>query len=83
MRQAPCAPYPSCLFPLSSTMQTNDAYCGPASTVTVLNSLGVDQPLQPDESGLDTAAFAYYTQENVFDAETERVKRKADIREQV
>lgn len=75
----PCAPHSHSHY----AMQINDAYCGPASTVMVLNSLGVGQPLQPDESGLDTAAFAYYTQENVFDAETDKVKSRADVRDQV
>ncbi|GAX77974.1 hypothetical protein CEUSTIGMA_g5416.t1 [Chlamydomonas eustigma] len=62
--------------------QVNDAYCGPASAVTVLNSLGVGLPMQDPASGLDLPEFAYYTQDNVFSLETERVKPKAQIREE-
>ena len=61
-------------------LQVNDAYCGPASAVTVLNTLGVGQPLQTPDSGLDSNSFAYYDQDNVFDEATEQVKRKVDVR---
>ena len=64
-------------------MQVNDAYCGPASAVTVLNTLGVGQPIQAEDSGLDAKSFAYYDQDNVFNEATEKVKRKVDIREEV
>ncbi len=49
----------------------------------MLNTLGVGQPLQPKETGLDHAAYAYYNQENVFNAETEKVKTKAAVRKEV
>ena len=63
--------------------QINDAYCGPASTVTVLNTLGVGQPKQTADSGLDSKQYAYYDQQNVFDSETEKVKKQVDVREEV
>ena len=63
--------------------QINDAYCGPASAVTVLNTLGVGQPKQTADSGLDSKQYAYYDQQNVFDRETEKVKKQVDVREEV
>lgn len=47
--------------------QENQAFCGIASMVMVLNSLGVPAPNAPEWNR------AYFTQENLFNAETEAV----------
>lgn len=45
----------------SYTTQKNNAFCGVASMVTVLNALPTDPPLAPEHDG-----FHYWTQLNVF-----------------
>jgi hypothetical protein len=55
--------------PLTSQFvtQINQAFCGVASTVMVLNALGIPAPLAPEwERG-------YFTQENVFNDQTEAI----------
>ena len=49
--------------------QQNLAFCGPASIVAVMNSLGTPRPF-------DSHLFPYtfYTQDNIFNADTQRVK---------
>jgi Phytochelatin synthase len=49
--------------------QQNLAFCGPASIVAVMNSLGTPRPA-------DTHLYPYnfYTQDNIFNADTQRVK---------
>ena len=49
--------------------QQNLAFCGPASIVAVMNSLGTPRPA---ESRL--YPYTFYTQDNIFNAETQRVK---------
>lgn len=49
--------------------QQNLAFCGPASIVAVMNSLGTPRPF-------DSRLYPYhfYTQDNIFNADTQRVK---------
>lgn len=49
--------------------QQNLAFCGPASIVAVMNSLGTPRPA---ESRL--YPYRFYTQDNIFNADTQRVK---------
>lgn len=49
--------------------QQNLAFCGPASIVTVMNSLGTPRPA---ESRL--YPYRFFTQDNVFNADTQSVK---------
>jgi hypothetical protein len=49
--------------------QQNLAFCGPASIVAVMNSLGTPRPA---ESRL--YPYTFYTQDNVFNADTQRIK---------
>jgi Phytochelatin synthase len=49
--------------------QQNLSFCGPASIVAVMNSLGTPRPA---ESRL--YPYTFYTQDNVFNADTQRVK---------
>jgi len=49
--------------------QQNLAFCGPASIVAVMNSLGTPRPA---ESRL--YPYNFYTQDNIFNADTQRVK---------
>lgn len=49
--------------------QQNLAFCGPASIVAVMNSLGTPRPT---ESRL--YPYTFYTQDNIFNVETQRVK---------
>lgn len=49
--------------------QQNLAFCGPASIVAVMNSLGTPRPA---ESRL--YPYTFYTQDNIFNADTQRVK---------
>jgi hypothetical protein len=49
--------------------QQNLAFCGPASIVAVMNSLGTPRPA---ESHL--YPYNFYTQDNIFNADTQRVK---------
>lgn len=62
-------------LPLSSQFvtQINQAFCGVASIVMVLNAIGVPAPTAP---GWDQH---YFTQENVLNAETETVIPRATI----
>ncbi|MBE9139519.1 phytochelatin synthase family protein [Nodosilinea sp. LEGE 07088] len=55
--------------PLTSQFvtQSNQAFCGVASVVMVLNALGVPAPLAPEWER------AYFTQENVFNDQTEAI----------
>lgn len=55
--------------PLTSQFvtQVNQAFCGVASTVMVLNALGVAAPLAPEWER------NYFTQENVFNEQTEAI----------
>lgn len=55
--------------PLTSQFvtQVNQAFCGVASTVMVLNALGVPAPLAPEWER------NYFTQENVFNEQTEAI----------
>lgn len=57
-------------FPLSSQFitQKNQAYCGVASSVMVLNALAIPAPEAPEY-----APFRLFTQENFFNAKTEQV----------
>mmetsp|Transcript_23316 Transcript_23316/g.69259 ORF Transcript_23316/g.69259 Transcript_23316/m.69259 type:complete len:349 (-) Transcript_23316:2104-3150(-) len=63
----------------SYVAQVNGAFCGPASSVTVLNALAVGQPLQASGTYLDEPEYAYYTQDNVFDADSERVVPRSSV----
>ncbi len=56
--------------------QENQAFCGIASTVMVLNSIGVDAPNAPEWDR------KYFTQENVLNAETEAVIPRETIARQ-
>ena len=49
--------------------QQNLAFCGPASIVAVMNSLGTPRPA---ESRL--YPYNFYTQDNIFNGDTQRVK---------
>lgn len=49
--------------------QQNLAFCGPASIVAVMNSLGTTRPF---DSRL--YPYTFYTQDNIFNADTQRVK---------
>ena len=49
--------------------QQNLAFCGPASIVAVMNSLGTPRPA---ESHL--YPYNFYTQDNIFNADTQKVK---------
>jgi hypothetical protein len=49
--------------------QQNLAFCGPASIVAVMNSFGTPRPF---ESRL--FPYNFYTQDNIFNADTQRVK---------
>lgn len=49
--------------------QQNLAFCGPASIVAVMNSLGTPRPA---ESRL--YPYNFYTQDNIFNTDTQRVK---------
>ena len=49
--------------------QQNLAFCGPASIVAVMNSLGTPRPA---ESRL--YPYTFYTQDNIFNPDTQRVK---------
>lgn len=49
--------------------QQNLAFCGPASIVAVMNSLGTPRPV---ENRL--YPYRFYTQDNIFNADTQRVK---------
>lgn len=49
--------------------QQNLAFCGPASIVAIMNSLGTPRPA---ESRL--YPYTFYTQDNIFNADTQRVK---------
>jgi len=49
--------------------QQNLAFCGPASIVAVMNSLGTPRPA---ESRL--YPYNFYTQDNIFNSDTQRVK---------
>ena len=58
------------------TTQQNQAFCGIASTVMVLNALGIPAPLAPEWER------AYFTQENVFNAQTEAIIPRTVIERQ-
>ncbi|MBD2107646.1 phytochelatin synthase family protein [Nodosilinea sp. FACHB-141] len=64
--------------PLTSQFvtQVNQAFCGVASTVMVLNALGVPAPLAPEWER------NYFTQENVFNEQTEAIIAKDAIARQ-
>ena len=49
--------------------QQNLAFCGPASIVAVMNSLGTPRPLVSH-----LYPYNFYTQDNIFNADTQRVK---------
>lgn len=49
--------------------QQNLAFCGPASIVAVMNSLGTPRPFEPR-----LFPYRFYTQDNIFNADTQRVK---------
>lgn len=49
--------------------QQNLAFCGPASIVAVMNSLGTPRPFESR-----FYPYTFYTQDNIFNAETQRVK---------
>ena len=49
--------------------QQNLAFCGPASIVAVMNSLGTPRPFDAR-----LYPYRYYTQDNIFNADTQRVK---------
>lgn len=49
--------------------QQNLAFCGPASIVAVLNSLGTPRPFEPR-----LYPYTFYTQDNIFNPDTQRVK---------
>ncbi|MFY9329417.1 MAG: phytochelatin synthase family protein [Georgfuchsia sp.] len=49
--------------------QQNLAFCGPASIVAVMNSIGTPRPFAPR-----LYPYSFYTQDNIFTAETQRVK---------
>lgn len=49
--------------------QQNLAFCGPASIVAVMNSLGTPRPFEPR-----LYPYSFYTQDNIFNADTQRVK---------
>ncbi|KAF5828933.1 Phytochelatin synthase-domain-containing protein [Dunaliella salina] len=59
--------------------QINSAFCGIASSVTVLNALKVPRPLQDPRSELNSTRYAYFTQANVFNNHTEQVVPKAQV----
>jgi hypothetical protein len=65
-------------IPLSSQFvtQENQAFCGIASTVMVLNALGVPAPFAREWKR------NYFTQDNVFNAETEAVIPRQQIERQ-
>jgi hypothetical protein len=48
--------------------QKNQAYCGVASIVMILNALGIEAPSTPE-----FAPYTAFTQDNVLNAETEKV----------
>jgi hypothetical protein len=56
--------------------QKNQAFCGVASIVMVLNALGVPAPTTPEFDPYHT-----FTQENVFNAATEKILPQETIRE--
>ena len=65
-------------IPLASqfTTQTNQAFCGIASTVMVLNALGIPAPDAPAWNR------QYFTQDNVFNEDTEAVIPRSVIARQ-
>jgi Phytochelatin synthase len=65
-------------IPLSSQFvtQENQAFCGIASTVMVLNALGVPAPFAPEWKR------NYFTQNNMFNAQTEAVIPRQQIERQ-
>lgn len=56
--------------------QKNQAYCGVASMVMVLNALGVDAPATPD-----IEPFKTFTQDNALNPDTERILPAAELLE--
>ena len=56
--------------------QKNQAYCGPASIVMVLNSLAIPAPTTPEFDPYKT-----FTQDNVFNAATEKVLPQETLRQ--
>jgi Phytochelatin synthase len=65
-------------IPLSSQFvtQQNQAFCGIASTVMVLNALGAPAPFAPEWKR------NYFTQENLFNAQTEAIIPRQQIERQ-
>uniref|UniRef100_A0A7S3QXQ1 glutathione gamma-glutamylcysteinyltransferase n=1 Tax=Dunaliella tertiolecta TaxID=3047 RepID=A0A7S3QXQ1_DUNTE len=59
--------------------QINSAFCGIASSVTVLNALRVPRPRQDPRSELNSTRYAYFTQANIFTNQTEKVVPKAQV----
>ncbi|CAG4883947.1 Phytochelatin synthase, bacterial type [Georgfuchsia toluolica] len=49
--------------------QQNLAFCGPASIVAVMNSFDTPRPFEPR-----LYPYRFYTQDNIFNADTQRVK---------
>jgi hypothetical protein len=65
-------------IPLSSQFvtQENQAFCGIASTVMVLNALGVKAPIAPEWKR------SYFTQDNLFNEQTEAIISRQQIERQ-
>lgn len=58
------------------TTQKNAAFCGIASTVMVLNALNIEAPIAPEWNR------AYFTQENIFNEQTEAIIPRRTIARQ-
>lgn len=63
--------------PLSNffVTQDNPAYCGPASIAMVLNALEIPRPASSSTDG-----YGLFNQDNIFNKQTERVKRRKHIK---
>src|SRR6478609_11998076 len=66
-------------FPLASNFltQKTQSYCGVASMVMVLNALGLPAPLVPEY-----APYRTFTQDNIFNDQTEAILPQATILKQ-
>lgn len=73
--------YKSDFFELAEhfVAQENGAYCGVATAAMILNALGVPRPMQPEWSN---PSYAYFTQDNIFNNDTEKVVAQAHVRQE-